>query len=364
MSTDLLFQPIRYGAIEAPNRIVMAPLTRTRANADDAPHGLQQTYYTQRASAGLIISEATHISPQGKGYAGAPGIHSDKQVKGWRGVTDAVHAAGGRMMLQLWHVGRVSHPSLQPGGQLPVAPSAIGFEGHAFTYDGPQDFVTPRALELGELPGIIDDYRRAAVNAKAAGFDGVEVHGANAYLLDQFLRDGTNHRTDAYGGSIENRARLLLEVTDAVIGVWGAGRVGIRLSPSLTIQGMSDSNPAPLFGYVAEQLGKRHLAYLHCVEPSNPRGDPFDRIVDPQIVRKAFGGPYIANGSYTGPRAREALAGGEIDAASFGRLFIANPDLPRRLAEDLPMNLLNAERIYSGGGDGYIDYPFVDNGPA
>lgn len=325
MTDDLLFQPIRYGAIEAPNRIVMAPLTRTRANSDDAPHALQQTYYVQRASAGLSISEATHISQQGKGYAGAPGIHNQAQVDGWRGVTDAVHAAGGRMMLQLWHVGRLSHPSLQPGGGLPVAPSAIGLDGHAFTYEGPQDFVTPRALDLAEIPGIVEDYREAAIKAKAAGFDGVEVHSANGYLLDQFLRDGTNHRTDNYGGSIENRTRLTLDVTDAVIGVWGGDRVGIRLSPSLTINGMSDSNPAPLFRYLAEQLGKRKLAYLHCVEPSNPRGDPFDRIVDPQIVRKAFGGSYIANGSYTGDRARAALASGEIDAASFGRLFIANP---------------------------------------
>ncbi len=360
MSSDPLFQPIRYGAIHAPNRIVMAPLTRTRANADDAPHQLQQTYYTQRATAGLIISEATHISPQGKGYAGAPGIHNQTQIDGWRGVTDAVHAAGGRMMLQLWHVGRLSHPSLQPGGGLPVAPSAIGVQGHAFTYDGPQDFPVPRALEIDEIPGIVADYRQAAINAKAAGFDGVEVHSANAYLLDQFLRDGTNHRTDAYGGSIENRSRLTLEVTDAVISVWGADRVGIRLSPSLTINGMSDSNPAPLFAYLAEQLGKRGLAYLHCVEPSNPRGDPFDRIVDPQIVRRAFGGNYIANGSYTGDRARAALTSGEIDAASFGRLFIANPDLPRRLRENLPMNPLNADRIYGGGGDGYTDYSFID----
>ncbi len=359
MSNDPLLQPIRYGAIEAPNRIVMAPLTRTRANADDAPHALQQTYYVQRATAGLIVSEATHISKQGKGYAGAPGIYSQTQIDGWRGVTDAVHAAGGRMMLQLWHVGRLSHPSLQPGGGLPVAPSAVGLTGHAFTYDGPQDFVVPRALEIEEIPGIIEDYRQAAINAKAAGFDGVEVHSANAYLLDQFLRDGTNHRTDRYGGSFENRTRLTLEVTDAVVGVWGADRVGIRLSPSLTINGMSDSNPAPLFGYLAEQLGKRGLAYLHCVEPSNPRGDPFDRIVDPQIVRKAFGGAYIANGSYTGERARAALASCAIDAASFGRLFIANPDLPRRLAQDLPMNPLNAERIYGGGADGYTDYPFA-----
>jgi N-ethylmaleimide reductase len=355
---DPLFQPVRYGAIEAPNRIVMAPLTRTRANSDDAVHELQAQYYAQRATAGLIISEATHISPQGKGYAGAPGIYSQIQIDGWRKVTAAVHAAGGRMMLQLWHVGRVSHPSLQLGGALPVAPSAIGFAGHAFTYEGPQDFVTPRALDTAEIPGIIADYVQAAENAKAAGFDGVEVHSANAYLLDQFLRDGTNKRTDEYGGSIENRARLTLEVTDAVAKVWGADRVGIRLSPSLTIHEMSESDPAALFGYVASELRKRRLAYLHVVEPSDPRGDPADRLIDPILLRKAFAGPYIGNGSYSGDRARDAITNGLIDAASFGRPFIANPDLPRRLAENLPLNPINAERIYSGGSDGYTDYPF------
>ncbi|MDZ4840626.1 MAG: alkene reductase [Hyphomicrobium aestuarii] len=356
--SDPLFQPVRYGAIEAANRIVMAPLTRTRANSDDAVHALQAEYYKQRASAGLIVSEATHISPQGKGYAGAPGIYSHAQVEGWRLVTRAVHDAGGLMVLQLWHVGRVSHPSLQPGGKLPVAPSAIGFEGHAFTYDGPQDFVTPRALETDEIPGIIADYAAAAENAKSAGFDGVEVHSANAYLLDQFLRDGTNKRTDRYGGGIDNRARLTLEVTDAVTKVWGADRVGIRLSPSLTIHGMSESDPAALFGYVAGELGKRGLAYLHVVEPSNPRGDPADRLIDPVILRRAFGGPYIGNGSYTGDRARAAIKAGLIDAASFGRPFISNPDLPRRLADNLPLNPLNADRIYSGGADGYTDYPY------
>jgi N-ethylmaleimide reductase len=352
-----LFAPIRYGAIEAVSRIVMAPLTRTRANADDAVHGLQAEYYTQRATAGLIVSEATHISPQGKGYAGAPGIYSDAQVRGWRGVTDAVHAAGGKMVLQLWHVGRVSHPSLQPGGALPVAPSAIGFEGHAHTYEGPQAFVTPRALETAEIPGIVNDYVKAAANAKAAGFDGVEIHSANAYLLDQFLRDGTNHRADAYGGSIENRARLTLEVTDAVLKVWGADRVGIRLSPSLTINGMSDSNPAATFTYLADALSRRRLAYLHVVEPSDPRGSPSDRLIDPVLLRKAFDGPYIGNGSYTAERAVAGLNEGRLDAVSFGRLFIANPDLPRRLRENLPFNPLNAPRIYGGGGDGYTDYP-------
>lgn len=356
--SDPLLSPIQYGAIKAPNRIVMAPLTRTRANSSDAVHALQATYYAQRATAGLIVSEATHISPQGKGYAGAPGIYSDRQVEGWRLVTDAVHEAGGRIVLQLWHVGRVSHPSLQPNGQLPVAPSAIGFQGHAHTYDGPQAFVVPRALETHEIAEIVADYTHAAHNAKSAGFDGVEIHSANAYLLDQFLRDGANRRTDAYGGTVENRARLTLDVTDAVSAVWGADRVGIRLSPSLTIQGMSDSDPASTFGYVAAELGKRKLAYLHVVEPSNPRGDPNDRLIDPILLRRAFGGPYIGHGSYTGPRARDAIAAGRIDAASFGRLFIANPDLPRRLAENLPLNALNADRLYGGGADGYTDYPF------
>ncbi len=355
---DTLFSSIRFGAIEAPNRIVMAPLTRTRADADDAVHALQATYYAQRAAAGLIISEATHISPQGKGYAGAPGIYSDRQVEGWRLVTSAVHKAGGRIVLQLWHVGRVSHPSLQPGGQLPVAPSAIGFEGHAHTYNGPQEFVVPRALASHEIPGIIEDYAHAARNAKKAGFDGVEIHAANGYLLDQFLRDGTNRRTDAFGGGVENRARFTLEVTDAVADVWGADRVGIRLSPSLTIQGMSDSDPASTFGFAAAELGKRKLAYLHVVEPSDPRGDPNDRLIDPILLRRAFGGPYIGNGSYTAARAREAIVSGRIDAASFGRPFISNPDLPRRFAENLPLNALDPARLYGGGADGYTDYPF------
>ena len=356
-ASDPLFTPIRYGAIEAPDRIVMAPMTRTRADAEDAPHQLQATYYTQRSTAGLIVSEATHISPQGKGYAGAPGIHSQKQIEGWRIVTDAVHAAGGRIVLQLWHVGRVSHPSLQPGGALPVAPSAIGFEGQAFIYDGKQDFVVPRALETDEIPGIVADYAQAAANANAAGFDGVEIHSANAYLLDQFLRDGTNRRTDRYGGPVENRARLTLEVADAVIAAWDADHVGIRLSPSLTINGMSDKNPAATFSFVAGELGKRKLACIHVVEPSDPRGDPADRLIDPILLRKAFDGLYIGNGSYTGDCTRAAIAEGRIDAASFGRPFIANPDLPRRLAENLPLNAINVGRIYGGGGDGYTNYP-------
>lgn len=356
-SIDPLFTPIRYGAIEAPNRIAMAPLTRLRANDEDAPHALQAEHYRQRASAGLLICEATQISPQGKGYAGAPGIHSEAQIAGWKQVTDAVHEDGGRVVLQLWHVGRISHPALQPDGVLPVAPSAIRPEGRAGTYQGPQEFVTPRALQTNEMPGVIEQFRLGALNAKAAGFDGVEIHGANAYLLDQFLRDGTNHRTDQYGGSIENRARLLLEVTEAVASVWGADRVGVRVSPSVGNYGMVDSTPEKTFTYAASELGKFGLAFIHVVEPSSPRGDPNDRIVDPIIVREAFDGVYMGNGSYDGKRAREAISSGRADAISFGRPFISNPDLPRRLREDLPMTEPLPEFFYKGGAQGYTDYP-------
>ena len=354
---DPLLRPLTVGAIEMPNRVVMAPLTRLRANSEDAPHTLQVEHYRQRASAALIITEATQVSPQGKGYAGAPGIHSEAQVAGWSLVTNAVHEAGGRIFLQLWHVGRISHPSLQPGGALPVAPSALRPDGHVPTYDGPQDFVTPRALETSEIPDIIAQFSHGARNAKAAGFDGVEVHGANAYLLDQFLRDSANHRTDAYGGSIEKRARLLLEVCDAVAGVWGPDRVGVRLSPSVQNYGMSDSTPTETFVYATSQLSKRQLAYLHVVEPSSPRGDPNDRIVDPKVVRDAFDGVYIGNGSYDAARARDAIESGRADAISFGRPFIANPDLPQRLAGALPLNTPLPEFFYGGDERGYNDYP-------
>lgn len=356
---DPLLQPLKAGSIEMPNRVLMAPLTRLRANQDDAPHALQVEHYKQRASAGLIITEATQVSPQGKGYAGAPGIHTDAQIAAWAQVTQAVHRAGGRIVLQLWHVGRISHPSLQPAGVLPVAPSAICPEGHVPTYDGPQDFVTPRALDISEIPAVVDQFKRAAANAKAAGFDGVEVHGANAYLLDQFLRDSTNKRTDAYGGSIENRARLLIEVCEAAAHVWGADRVGARLSPSVRSYGMSDSKPAETFAYAAEQLGQRKLAFVHVVEPSSPRGDPNDRIIDPMIVREAFGGVYIGNGSYDGARARRAIESNQADAISFGRPFIANPDLPKRLTEGLPLNEPLPEFFYGGSDRGYNDYPFA-----
>ena len=344
MSPDPLFQPLALGAIEMPNRVVMAPLTRLRANADDAPHELQAEHYRQRASAGLLIAEATQVSPQGKGYAGAPGVHSDAQVAGWKLVTDAVHQAGGRIALQLWHVGRISHPSLQPEGGLPVAPSALQPVGRVGTYQGPQEMVTPRALDTDEIPGVIEQFRTAAVNAKAAGFDGVEIHGANAYLLDQFLRDGTNKRTDRYGGSIENRARLLLEVTEAVAAVWGADRVGVRLSPSVNNYGMADSTPEQTFTYAARELGRLALAFVHVVEPSSPRGDPNDRLVDPIIVREAFGGPYIGNGSYTGERARDAIVAGRADAISFGRPFIAAAPAREPAAQQLAARVFLSRR--------------------
>jgi N-ethylmaleimide reductase len=268
LSEKNLFTPVQLGAYELPNRIVMAPLTRNRAGEGNVPHSLNVLYYQQRASAGLIITEASQISPQGIGYPATPGIHSTEQISGWQQVTQAVHQKGGRIFLQLWHVGRISHPSLQPDGALPVAPSAIQPQGDAMTYEGMQPFVTPRALELDEIAGIVDQYRQAAKNAQEAGFDGVEVHGANGYLLDQFLRDGSNHRADAYGGSVENRARLLLEVTQAVVDVWGADRVGVRLSPSSTFNDMDDSDPRATFGYAIQALNALNLAYLHLLEPS------------------------------------------------------------------------------------------------
>ncbi len=347
-----LFAPIALGDIDLANRIVMAPLTRNRAGPGNVPQALNVEYYVQRATAGLIVTEATQVSPQGVGYPGTPGIHSAEQVEGWRKVTEAVHERGGRIVLQLWHVGRISHPSLQPNGALPVAPSALRPEGEVFTYDGPRPFVTPRALELGEIPGIVADYRAAAVNAKAAGFDGVEVHGANGYLLDQFLRDGTNHRIDAYGGSVENRARLLLEVTDAVIEVWGAGRVGVRLSPINSFNSIADSDPDATFGHAARELARRGIAYLHLVETDMAGG----RRYDGGALREAFGGPLMANGGYDRARAEAAIADGKADLVAFGQLYIANPDLVARFAQDAPLNEPDATTFYGGDAAGYTDY--------
>jgi len=358
MSTSLsLFSPIQVGAYTLPNRIIMAPLTRNRAGAGNVPTDLMVTYYVQRASAGLLITEATQVSPWGQGYPATPGIHSPEQVAGWRKVTDAVHAAGGRIFLQLWHVGRISHPSLQPNGELPVAPSAIAPAGDAATYEGGKPFVTPRALELHEIPDIIAQYRHGAENAIAAGFDGVEVHGANGYLLDQFLRDGANHRTDDYGGSVKNRARLVLEVTKAVVDVWGADRVGIRFSPSSTFNSMADSNPEATFSYVLEQLNPLGLAYVHLLEPSESDLRHGGVSVPTTYFRPMVQCNLMVNWDYDQEKGNAAIASGHAELVSYGKLFIANPDLPERFQLNATLNEPNPATFYGGGAEGYIDYP-------
>jgi N-ethylmaleimide reductase len=359
MARTDLFTPVQLGGQALPNRIVMAPMTRNRAGPGNVPGALAADYYAQRASAGLIVTEATQVSPQGVGYPGTPGIHSEAQVAGWRRVTDAVHAAGGRIFLQLWHVGRISHPSLQPGGVLPVAPSAIAPQGDAFTATGPQPFVTPRALETAEIPGIVAQFENGARHALAAGFDGVEIHAANGYLIDQFLRDGINQRTDRYGGSLANRARFLLEVTAAVVGVWGAERVGVRLSPQSDFNSMSDSDPRATFGHAALALSHFGLAYLHVVEPAGalPEGA---RPLVPDL-KEAFGGPLMVNGGYTRALAEAVLARGEADLVSFGSSFLANPDLPLRLARNAPLNTPDPATFYGGTERGYTDYPALED---
>ncbi len=355
-----LLSPVKLGPYELRNRLVMAPMTRNRAGRGNVPQALNARYYAQRASAGLITTEATQVSPQGVGYPNTPGIHSAEQVRGWGLVTDAVHARGGRIFLQLWHVGRISHPSLQPGGALPVAPSAIRPEGEAYTYEGMQLFVTPRALETDEIPGVIAQFRTGAELATEAGFDGVEIHAANGYLIDQFLRDGTNRRTDAHGGSVENRARFLLEVVDAVAKVWGAKRVGVRLSPNSLFNNMYDSDPERTFGYVAERLGRLGLAYLHVVEVDESEKTT-GQTVDFRRLRDAFGGTYIANGGFDYERARTSLAHGDADLISFARLFLANPDLPERFAKNAPLNTPDDTTFYGGDDKGYTDYPFLES---
>ena len=357
MSEKNLFSPIQLGAYELPNRIVMAPLTRNRAGEGNVPQPLNALYYEQRASAGLIITEASQISPQGMGYPATPGIHSAEQIDGWQQVTRAVHEKGGRIFLQLWHVGRISHPSLQPDGATPVAPSAIQPQGEAMTYDGMLPFVTPKALELDEIPGIVDQYRQAAKNAQEAGFDGVEVHGANGYLLDQFLRDGTNHRTDAYGGSVENRARLLLEVTEAVVEVFGGQRVGVRLSPSSTFNDMTDSDPRATFGYAVQALNSFNLAYLHLLEPSESDLRHGGTAIPTKEFRPLYDGNLMVNWDYDQEAGNRAIASGDSDLVSYGKLFIANPDLPERFEKNAPLNEPNPETFYGGGTEGYTDYP-------
>lgn len=349
MSAPTLFDPVTIGPWHMPNRIVLAPLTRCRAAEGRVPNSLMADYYRQRASAGLIISEATSVSPMGVGYPNTPGVWSADQVEGWRLVTKAVHEAGGRILLQLWHVGRVSDP-VYLGGLPPVAPSAIAPRGHVSLIRPEKPFVTPRALSAAEIPGIIEEYRKGAENAREAGFDGVEIHGANGYLPDQFLQDSTNRREDEYGGPIENRARFLLEITDAVVSVWGASRVGMHLAPRGDAHDMGDSNPLATFGYVARELGRRGLAFICAREAL---GD--DRI-GPEL-KKLFGGPFIANERFTKETATQVLAAGEADAVAFGVPFISNPDLPRRLREDLPLTPGDPSTFYASGPHGYTDYP-------
>lgn len=346
-----LFDPVRIGAWNLPNRIIFAPLTRARAGAERIPNALMAAYYAQRAAVGLIISEATSITPMGVGYADTPGIWSAAQVDGWKLITEAVHQAGGRMVLQLWHVGRISDPMFL-NGALPVAPSAIAAAGHVSLVRPLKPFVTPRALELEEIPGIIEAYRVGAENAKQAGFDGVEIHGANGYLLDQFLQDKTNHRTDAYGGPIENRARLMLEVADAVISVWGADRVGMHLAPRGDAHDMGDSNPLATFGYVARELGRRRIAFI-CARESLS-----ENRIGPQL-KAAFGGSYIANEGFTQATANQVLAAGEADAVAFGVPLLANPDLPARFRQNAPLNTPDQSTFYAPGPKGYTDYPVL-----
>ncbi|WP_443969930.1 alkene reductase [Sphingobium sp. CR28] len=351
-----LFAPLAAGALSLPNRIVMAPLTRARSTRDHVPTPRMATYYAQRASAGLIISEATGISPQGLGWPYAPGLWNAAQVEAWKPITAAVHEAGGRIVAQLWHMGRVVHSSVT--GEQPVSSSATTAPDHAHTYEGNQPYEQARPLGVEEIPGLLEDYRKAARNALEAGFDGVEIHGANGYLIDQFLRDGTNARTDDYGGSIENRARLLFEVVNAVVGVVGADRTGLRLSPNGDAQGVIDSNPEPLFAYVATELEKIGLAYLHLRE-SRPGGTfrPSDQAPLAPVIRKHFTGALILNGDYTADRAAATVAAGEADAIAFGRPFIANPDLVSRIRTGAPLNAPNPSTFYSQGDEGYTDYP-------
>ncbi len=357
MNTLDLFSPLQLGPLHLPNRLAMAPLTRTRAGKGNVPHELNATYYEQRASAGLLISEATQVTPEGQGYPNTPGIHSDEQVAGWRLVTDAVHAAGGRIYLQLWHVGRISHPSYQPNGQKPVSASAIAPEGKVRLANGEQvDYVVPRALETDEIAGVVQQYANGARNAKAAGFDGVEIHGANGYLIDQFLRDGSNQRSDQYGGSLENRVRFLNEVTAAVVDVWGAERVGLRLSPASGEGSKRDSNALATFTRAAEVANQHHLVYLHLAEYGIPE---VTETLTPAI-RQAFDNVLIVNGGYDKQSANELIGSGGADMVAFGRPYIANPDLAQRYELDAPLNEPNPATFYGGGAEGYTDYPALE----
>jgi len=360
MSQDSLFAPFKLGPYDLKHRVVMAPLTRLRADEGDVPNDLMADYYAQRASdGGLIISEATPVVITGRGYLGAPGIYDDAQIDGWKKVTDAIHAKGGRIFMQLWHVGRTSHVDLT-GGVAPVTASVGPYNGVSKTRTGWQPASPARALELSEIPGIVEAFKQGARRAKEAGFDGVEVHGANGYLLDQFLQDGSNKRTDAYGGPVENRARLLLEVTEAVVSVWGGDRVGVRIGPSGSFNDMHDSDPHKTFGYVAEALNRFGLAYLHVIEPRIKGSDELAEGLEPVAVkelRKIFKGPIMAAGGFDGTGAEAVVASGDADLVAFGRSFIANPDLPERLKNHQTLNRYNRDTFYDGGAEGYIDYP-------
>jgi N-ethylmaleimide reductase len=365
LMTEALFRPFKAGAIDASNRVVMAPLTRNRADNETGEVGeMHVDYYRQRAGAGIIITEATQISPEGKGYLGTPGIHTDGQVAAWKKVTDAVHQAGGKIVIQLWHVGRISHTSLQPNGQSPVAPSAVNAGVKTFTADGFEDTSDPRALTLDEMPRLAADYAHAAEMAKKAGFDGVEVHGANGYLLDQFLKTGSNKRADAYGGSVENRARILFEVMDAVTAVWGGDRVGLRLSPFSPANGIDDADPQETFEYVVQGLNKYGLSYLHMVEGATGGSRELDEGESIGALRKLFEGPYMGNNGYTRALALKTVGEGKADLIAFGRPFIANPDLVKRLEEDVALNEGDQDTWYGGGREGYTDYPTLEEADA
>jgi N-ethylmaleimide reductase len=356
--TAELFTAGRLGPYTLPHRVLMAPMTRNRARRDGVPSASALIYYAQRASAGLIVTETTTVSEQAVGYPFMPGIHTAEQAAGWRPVVNAVHRLGCRFFLQLFHAGRVSHPSLQPGEALPVAPSPIAPNGQTPTYQGLTPFVPPRGLALEEIPDLIEQFRVAAGNALLAGFDGVEIHGANGYMLDQFLRNGSNHRTDAYGGSVANRIRLFLQVTEAVVDVWGADRVGVRISPMNAFNAMSDSDPAKTFGTLVSELAGFGLAYLHVVEEDGaPESGPRFEL---NRLRNLWNGPYIVNGNYDRARAMQVIADGRADFVSFGKLFLANPDLPVRLARSAPLNVPDRGSFYGGDDRGYIDYPFLE----
>jgi N-ethylmaleimide reductase len=348
---DVLFSPYRLHQLQLNNRLVMAPMTRSRAVEGNVPHPNAARYYSQRASAGLIVAEGAQVSPQGVGYIRTPGIHSPEQVAGWKKVTAAVHAAGGKIFLQLWHVGRASHPDFH-NGELPVAPSAIAAMGEVFTHEGPKKMVQPRALATSEIPGIVEQFAAAAKNAKEAQFDGVEIHGANGYLLDQFTRDGTNVRTDAYGGNVRNRIRLPIEVAEAVASVWGVERVGYRISPNNPFGSMSDTNPRETFGQLTEELSRLRMGYLHVVDPYQ---DGAKRISP--LLRARFDGTYIVNGGFDAAAAEAVLSAGEADLVAFGVPFLANPDLPERYQRGAKLNSADTATFYTGDDKGYADYP-------